>query len=150
KRCRQEGVTVHNALVSAAFMAARDISAQLRDAPITIISPSDMRSLLGAGEDVAPLAGGGAMTMEGRKKPAGFWQVARIVNAGLVPPRTMEELSRSFAAVQNLMSRQPSLQDAIGFLAGNGGHKISINNLGLVPFEPVFGTITLKALWGPA
>jgi NRPS condensation-like uncharacterized protein len=149
-RCRQEGVTVNSALVSAAIMAAREISGQLRDAPITIISPSDMRSLLGAGDDVAPLAGGATLTMEASKQPKSFWQLARIVKASLIPPRTLEELSRSFAPIQKLMSRQPSLHETIGFLASNGGHKISINNLGLVPFEPVFGAVTLEALWGPA
>jgi hypothetical protein len=130
-------------------MAARENSAQLRDVPITIISPSDMRSLLGAGEDVAPLAGGATVTMEASKRPATLWQIARMVKADLVPPRTLEDLSRSFAPVQKMVSRQPSLQEAIGSLASRGGHKISINNLGLVPFEPAYGAITLEALWGP-
>jgi hypothetical protein len=135
-RCRREGVTVHHALVSAAIMAARAISAQLRDSPIMVISPSDMRALLGAGEDVAPLAGGASLIIEASRQPASVWQVARMIKAGLVPPRTM--------------SRQPSLPEAMAFLASSGGHKLSINNLGRIPFQPAFGTITLEALWGPA
>jgi hypothetical protein len=132
------------------MVAARELSTQLRDAPITIISPADMRALLGAGEDVAPLAGGASLVMERSRQPESFWQVARMVKADLVPPRNMEELSRSFAPVQKMMSRQPSLPETIRLLASNGGHKLSINNLGRVPFEPAFGTITLEALWGPA
>jgi hypothetical protein len=150
KRCRQEGTTVHCALVTATIVAARQISAELKDAPITIISPSDMRWLLGAGEDVAPLAGGAALTMEPGKQSASFWQTARVIQEGLVPPRTLEELSRSFGPIEKLMSKRPSLRETIQFLASNGGEKISINNLGLIPFEAGFGALTLEALWGPA
>ncbi len=90
RRCRAEGTTVHGALVTAAVTAARQISEKLRPAPIRVISPSDMRALLGAGEDVAPLAGGATMLMEPNLQPTDFWQTARLVKRDLIPPKTLD------------------------------------------------------------
>jgi hypothetical protein len=148
-RCRTEKTTVHGALVTAAVMAARQVSVELRQASIAVISPSDMRALLGAGEDVAPLAGGATMTMAPPTQPAAFWQTARLVRRDLVPPGTLEQLSRSFAPIEHFMSRHPSSRETIAFLANRGGPKISVNNLGALPFEARFGELTLEAIWGP-
>jgi hypothetical protein len=149
QRCRSERATVHGALVTAAVVAAREVSAKLRQAPIEVISPSDMRALLGAGEDVAPLAGGATMTMLAPAQPADFWQTARLVRRDLVPPRTSEDLKRSFDGMQQFMSTHPSLQETVAFLASRGGQKISVNNLGAIPFEARFGELRLEAIWGP-
>jgi NRPS condensation-like uncharacterized protein len=148
-RCRSEKTTVHGALVTAAVVAARQVFIKLRQASIAVISPSDMRALLGAGEDVAPLAGGATMTMEPPTQPADFWQTARLVRRDLVPPKTLEELSRSFGPMEHFMSKHPSSREAIAFLANLGGPKISVNNLGAIPFEARFGALTLEAIWGP-
>jgi hypothetical protein len=148
-RCRKEKVTVHGALVTAAIAAARQVSVQLRKAPIAVVSPTDMRALLGAGEDVAPLAGGATMTMLPPTRPAAFWKTARLVRRNLVPPRSLSELSRSFAPMAHFMSGHPSLHEAIAFLASHGGAKINVNNLGALPFETRFGEFTLEAIWGP-
>jgi Condensation domain len=149
QRCRDEKTTVHGALVTATVAAARQVSAKLKQAPIEVISPSDMRSLLGAEEDVAPLAGGASMTMAASTEHEGFWETARLVRRNLVPPRTPDELKSSFAMMQQFMARQPDLQETITFLAGRGGEKISVNNLGAVPFESRFSELTLQAIWGP-
>ena len=149
QRCRTEQTTVHGALVTAAVMAARQVSVELRQASIAVISPSDMRALLGAGEDVAPLAGGATMTMPPPAQPAAFWPTARLVRRDLVPPGTLEQLSRSFAPIEHFMSRHPSSRETIAFLANRGGSKISVNNLGAIPFEARFGELTLEAIWGP-
>jgi hypothetical protein len=149
QRCRTEKATVHGALVTAAVVAARQVSVKLRQAWITVISPSDMRALLGAGEDVAPLAGGATMTMAPPTEPAAFWQTARVVRRDLVPPRTLAELSRSFAPIEHFMSGHPSSRETIAFLADRGGPKISVNNLGAIPFGARFGELTLEAIWGP-
>jgi NRPS condensation-like uncharacterized protein len=149
QRCRSEKTTVHGALVTAAVVAARQVSVKLRQMPIEVISPSDMRMLLGAGEDVAPLAGGAAMTMEPPTHPADFWETARLVKRNLVPPQTPEELKRSFAPIEHFMSGHPSLRETIAFLANRGGPKISVNNLGAIPFAARFGELMLEAIWGP-
>jgi NRPS condensation-like uncharacterized protein len=148
-RCRKEKVTVHGALVTAAIAAARQVSIQLRKTPIAVISPSDMRAMLGAGEDVAPLAGGATMTMLPPKRPTAFWKTARLVRRNLIPPRSLEELSQSFAPMERFMSRHPSSRETIAFMASHGGPKISVNNLGAVPFEARFGELALEAIWGP-
>jgi NRPS condensation-like uncharacterized protein len=148
-RCKKEKVTVHGALVTAAVMAARQVSVKLKQAPIAVISPSDMRALLGAGEDVAPLAGGATMTMLPPKRPTAFWKTARLVRRNLIPPRSLEELSQSFAPMERFMSRHPSSRETIAFMASHGGPKISVNNLGAVPFEARFGELALEAIWGP-
>ncbi|MGJ4941179.1 condensation domain-containing protein [Bradyrhizobium sp. HKCCYLS1011] len=150
KRARVERTTVHCALVTAAVMAVRQISLELRNAPITIISPSDMRPLLGAGEEVAPLAGGAALTMQPGQYPDDFWQAARAVREDLVPPRTIEQLAQAFSSTEQLMATRPGLQQLIDLFASRGGQKISINNLGAAPFKAEFGPFALKALWGPA
>jgi hypothetical protein len=149
QRCRDENATVNGALVTAAMLAARQVSVELRQASIVIISPSDMRALLGAGEDVAPLASGATMTMEPTSEPAAFWQTARLVRRYLVPPRTLEELSRSNEPMERFLSKHPSSRETIAFMAKHGGQKISVNNLGAIPFETQFGELTLEAIWGP-
>lgn len=148
-RCRREKVTVHGALVNAAVMAARQVSVELRKAPIAVISPSDMRMLLGAGEDVAPLTGSASMTMLPPTRPTAFWKAARMVRRNLVSPRSLGELSRSLDPMEHFMSRHPSLHETIAFMASHGGAKISVNNLGAVPFEARFGELTLESVWGP-
>ena len=148
-RARAERTTVHCALVTAATMAARQISPELRNAPITVISPSDMRPLLGAGEEVAPLAGGAALTMQPGQYPDDFWRAARAIREDLVPPRTIEQLAQAFSSTERLMATRPSLQQLIDLFASRGGQKVSINNLGAAPFKAQFGALALKALWGP-
>jgi len=51
--------------------------------------------------------------------------------------------------MQQFMSRHPSLQETVAFLANRGGQKISVNNLGAIPFEARFGELRLEAIWGP-
>jgi hypothetical protein len=82
-------------------------------------------------------------------RPAAFWKAARLVRRNLVPPRSLEDLSRSFAPMEHFMSRHPSLHETIAFMASHGGAKISVNNLGAIPFEARFGELTLEAIWGP-
>ncbi len=150
RRCRAEGTTVHGALVTAVVTAARQLSDKLRQAPITVVSPSDMRALLGAGEDVAPLAGGATLSMEPHLEPTSFWQTARRVKRDLIPAKTLSELSRSFVRTERFMSKHPSLSETLAFMAEHGGEKISVNNLGAPPIGPRFGQLTLSAMWGPA
>jgi Condensation domain len=150
RQCRSEGTTVHGALVTATLTAGRQLSEKLRQAPITVISPSDMRALLEAGEDVAPLAGGAALTMEPDLEPPLFWDTARRVKRDLVPPKTIGELSRAFVDMERFMAKRPGLDEAMAMLAGHGGEKISVNNLGAPSIGPKFGDLTLSAMWGPA
>jgi hypothetical protein len=149
RRSRKEETTLHCALVTAAVAAARQTFSALAEAPINVISPSDMRKLLGAGEDVAPLAGGANMVME-PQHDVSFWETARRVRRGLVPPQTLEALSDGFAPLVRFLKTRPSVQDTVAFLAQQGGEKISVNNLGEVPFETRFGNLTLEAMWGPS
>jgi hypothetical protein len=51
--------------------------------------------------------------------------------------------------MEHFMSHHPSARETIDFMASHGGPKISINNLGAVPFEARFGNLTLEAIWGP-
>jgi hypothetical protein len=147
-RCRREETTVHCALVAAVLAAARERSPELKDARITIISPSDMRHLLGAEDQFAPLAGGASLEIGPSR--VGFWDNSRVIKAGLVPPRSLDELSDSFASLQSFMARRPRLDEALQLLSAQPGEKISVNNLGAVPFAAQFGDLTLEALWGPA
>jgi hypothetical protein len=64
RRSRSEATSVHGVLVAAAVAAARQASAELKEAIIGVVSPIDLRKLLGAGEDVAPLNGGAVIAIE--------------------------------------------------------------------------------------
>jgi hypothetical protein len=149
RRCRAEGTTVNGALMAAAVTAARQLSDRLRQAPIELITTCDMRAVLGAGEEVAPLAAGGGLFIQPDPQPTSFWEDARRFKRDLILPKTLNDLVRDFSDLERSMTTHPEPHEVIAKFAANEGEKVIVINLGAPPIGSRFGELTLSAMWGP-
>ncbi|MCU1249949.1 MAG: condensation domain protein [Edaphobacter sp.] len=86
RRAREEGVTIHAAISAALTIAGRAIDESWRNNPLRIMSPAEIRDILGlkdqcmisfSGGEIS-IAPGGSMT---------FWELARFAKVGPLPSR---------------------------------------------------------------
>ncbi len=149
RRSREEETTVQCALITAAAEAARRISGELEGAAIRVSSPIDFRTVIGAADEVAPLAGGVVVSME-PDSHATFWDTARHVKRTIDPARTPEGLSRMMAQLGSFMSHRPTVTEVAAFWAQRIGFEINVSNLGEIPIESRVGALKLEAVRGPS
>lgn len=149
ERSRQEGTTVHGALVAALVFAGRDIHREWREAPVRVISPVNNRMILGRGDDCA-LSIIFPVGSYNPKSPVQFWEIARSVRDDLADMRTPGGLSAVFSGFDQLISSKPGVQGIAQFELQVCACEMLVSNLGVLPFEADFGDLRLEALWGPS
>jgi hypothetical protein len=149
ERSRREGTTVHGALVAALVFAGRDIHREWREASVRVVSPVNNRTILGRGDDCA-LSIIFPIGSYNPKPPTQFWEIARSVRDDLADMRTPGGLSAVFSGFDRLISSKPGVQGIAQFELQVCACEMMVSNLGVLPFEPVFGDLRLDALWGPS
>jgi hypothetical protein len=92
-RARQEGVTIHAAISAALTIAGRAIDESWRNNPLGIMSPAEIRDILGLKDQCMVSFGGGEISIA----PGGsmtFWELARFAKDGLSAVKSTENISR--------------------------------------------------------
>jgi NRPS condensation-like uncharacterized protein len=149
QRARQEGSTVHGALLSAFALAFWEVVDDLSASPVRIMSPIDVRKPLGLGEDCGVLVAAGSVTIE----PCGsttFWEIARSANARLRKAQTLEAIKAVRYGTHQLMKQGLDVS-AVATVAARGyAHDIMLSNIGPLEYQTEFGELRLEAVWGPA
>ena len=149
ERARQEGTTVHGALSSAFALAYWRTIDELNPEPIRILSPIDIRNMLGLGEDCAFLIGSGAVTIDPYAATT-FWEIARSAMAGLAKAQTLEAITAARKGLSQILAQRIDVLTAAAIAAQGFAHNILLTNLGNLPYGTDFGQLRLKAVWGPA
>jgi hypothetical protein len=149
RRAREEGVTIHAAISAALTIAARAIDESWRNNPLRIMSPAEIRDVLGlkeqcmvsfAGGEIS-IAPGGSMTL---------WEIARFAKDGLSAVKSKENISRMIDLQFGAVSSNLTVEQASELKRNAFNAQVMLTNLGRLPFDSTFGPLRLEALWAPS
>ncbi len=147
-RARQEGTTVHAALLAAAGIAARSNSSYASGRDLHLCSTINNRGLLDSPEDCCVLFTACDFPIA-ESTAEDFWDLARRSKKVLRSAQSEDGVRGVLGAVEAVA--KAGLDD---YSAGEAGGKlfkfdIHLSNLGLIEVPTVYGSISLRHLWGP-
>jgi hypothetical protein len=148
RRARGEGVTIHAAISAALTIAGRAIDESWRNNPLCIMSPAEIRDILGLkdqcmvsfGGGEISIASGGAMT---------FWDLARFAKEGLSAVKSTVSISKMIDLQSAAVSSNLTVEQAFQLKRNAFNAQVMLTNLGRVPFDRTFGSLKLETLWAP-
>ncbi|MBV8586320.1 MAG: hypothetical protein JO308_08545 [Verrucomicrobia bacterium] len=148
-RARSEQTTVHGALSAAIAMAYYETRVKSRPGQIRVMSPIDLRKLLGLEDYCALLVGAGKVAID--PLTAGpFWKIARQATSELAPFQMPEAIIASKKQMRGVIQQGLDVASAAETAAKLFAHEVMVSNLGNFPCETDFGWYRLNAVWGPA
>lgn len=148
RRAREEGVTIHAAISAALTIAGRAIDESWRNNPLRIMSPAEIRDILGVKDQCMvcvtrgeiSIAPGGSMT---------FWDLARFTKHGLSAVKSRENISRVLDLQFTAASSNLTVEQAVQLKRTAFNAQVMFSNLGRLPFDSTFGPLKLETLWAP-
>ncbi len=143
---RQNDATVHGVLAAAFVLAMRQQMPRFQHDVIRMISPVNVRSVLGAGEECGMYFTSPKAEFD-PAQPSGFWDMARSVRQGIVDASTRDALFAVTAAMQGMTANGLTKAAAADTLNHAFAIDILLTNLGQTPYEPEFKEIKLESLW---
>jgi hypothetical protein len=149
KRAQQEETTVHGALSAALVIAGRKAIGEWTDKSVRVLSPIDIRKLLGIGEHCGLFVSAEPVSFKPNGETA-FWELARFAKRQLAGAQTRDGVTPAIHAVQQAVSKGLDVEAAAQFAAHGFAHEAVLTNLGNLRYETSFGKFKLEALWGPA
>jgi hypothetical protein len=147
-RAREESVTIHAAISAALTIAGRAIDECWRDNPLRIMSPAEIRDLLGLKDQCMVSFGGGEISIA----PGGsmtFWQLARFAKDALSSVKSKENISRMVDLQSGAVSSNLTVEQAFQLKRNAFNAQVMLSNLGRLPFDSTFGPLKLETLWAP-
>jgi NRPS condensation-like uncharacterized protein len=148
ERARREGTTVQGALCAALVLAGRKTSSTWLNQSVRVISPINVRALLGAGEACGLYLVGGMVSFQSGDS-RDFWELARFAKGELSPSQTFQSLSTSLHGLEAIMTKDVDVETAAQIAAGVFVRDLMVSNLGQMPYGSEFGKLRLEAVWGP-
>jgi hypothetical protein len=148
RRAREEGVTIHAAISAALTIAGRAIDESWRNNPLRIMSPAEIRDILGIKDQCMVSFGGGEISIA----PGGsmtFWDLARFAKDGLSAVKSRENISRMIDLQSTAVSSNLTVEQAFQLKRNAFNAQVMFTNLGRLPFDSIFGPLKLENLWAP-
>ena len=148
-RVREEGVTIHAALCAALTIEGRAIDERWRNNPLRIMSPAEIRDILGLTDECMVSFGGGEISIA----PGGsmrFWELARFAKDGLSSVKSPENIARMIDLQSAAVSSNLTVEQALQLKRNSLNAQLMLSNLGRLPFDSTFGPLKLEALWAPS
>jgi hypothetical protein len=148
RRAREEGVTIHSAISAALTIAGRAIDESWRNNPLRIMSPAEIRDILGLKDQCMVAFGGGEISIA----PGGsmtFWELARFAKDGLSAVKSIENISRMVDLQSGAVSSNLTVEQAFQLKRNAFNAQVMFSNLGRLPFDSTFGPLKLETLWAP-
>jgi hypothetical protein len=148
RRAREEGVTMHAAISATLTIAGRAINESWRNNPLRIMSPAEIRDLLGLKDQCMVSLGGGEISIA----PGGsmtFWELARFAKDGLAAVKSRENISRMVDLQSTAVSSNLTIDQAFQLKRNAFNAQVMFSNLGRLPFDSTFGPLKLETLWAP-
>jgi Condensation domain len=146
-RARREATTVHGALCAALINAGRRVPLGWQDVPVRILSPVNIRRLLGVGQNCGVFVSAASSVLDLRITD--FWELARQAKADVASGQTRASIEARISHLRHVVGNGLDVAAASDFMAGAFAHEAVVTNLGHLPFGGQFGHVELKALWGP-
>jgi hypothetical protein len=149
RRAREEGVTIHAAISAALTIAGRAIDERWRNNPLRIMSPAEIRDLLGLKDQCMVSFGGGEISIA----PGGsmtFWELARFTKDGLSAVKSTENISRMVDLQSGAVSSNLTVEQAFQLKRNAFNAQVMFSNLGRLSFDSTFGSLKLETLWAPS
>jgi hypothetical protein len=149
RRAREEDVTIHAAISAALTIAARAIDESWRNNLLRIMSPAEIRDILGLKEQCMVSFGGGEISIA----PGGsmtFWEIARFAKDGLSAVKSKENISTMIDLQSGAVSSNLTVEQASELKRNAFNAPVMLTNLGRLPFDSTFGPLRLETLWAPS
>jgi hypothetical protein len=147
-RSRLEGVTVHAAISAALAIAGRSLDEGWRKGPLRIMSPAEVRDILGLEDQCMVSLAGGEISIPPEDSMT-FWKLARFAKDGLSAVKNPESVSMMIDRQSQLVSTNLSVEQADELKRSVFNAQVMFTNLGRLPFDSTFGTLQLADLWAP-
>lgn len=145
---REESVTIHAAISAALAIAGRAIDENWRSNPLRIMSPAEIRDILGLKDQcMVSLAGGEISIAPGDSMT--FWDLARFAKDGLSAVKSTENISRMIDLQTAAVSSNLTVEQAVQLKHNAFNAQVMFTNLGRLPFDSTFGPLKLETLWAP-
>jgi hypothetical protein len=148
RRVREEGVTIHAAISAAFTIAGRAIDESWRNNPLRIMSPAEIRDMLGLQDQCMVSFGGGEISIAPGDSRT-FWELARFAKDGLFAVKSRENISRMIDLQSTAVSSNLTVEQAFQLKRNAFNAQVMFTNLGRLPFCSRFGPLTLENLWAP-
>jgi hypothetical protein len=148
RRAREEGVTIHAAISAALTIAGRAIDEGWRNNPLRIMSPAEIRDILGLKDQCMVSFGGGEISIASGGSMR-FWDLARFAKDGLSAIKSRENISRMIDLQSTAVSSNLSVEQAFQLKRNAFNAQVMFSNLGRLPFDSNFGPLKLETLWAP-
>jgi hypothetical protein len=147
-RGRREGVTIHAAISAALTIAGRAIDESWRDNPLRIMSPAEIRDMIGLKDQCVVSFGGGEISIAPGASMT-FWDLARFAKDGFSTIKSTENISRMINLQSTAVSSNLTVQQASELKQNAFNAQVMLSNLGRLPFDSTFGSLKLETLWAP-
>jgi hypothetical protein len=147
KRAREEGTTVHAALVAALTLAGKRYSEKWKMGPVRCTSPIDMRKTLNIPDAVGMLV---SLHHAPVLTPgwASFWDIARTVREEMLPAQSAEGARHLLGALSSMMSDELSAQDLYwSVLNGPRAHELMVTNYAGYQVRTEYGGLKIESLF---
>ncbi|MBB5316628.1 phthiocerol/phthiodiolone dimycocerosyl transferase family protein [Tunturibacter empetritectus] len=148
RRAREEGVTIHAAISAALAIAGRAIDENWRNNPLRIMSPAEIRDILGLKDQCMVSFGGGEISIAPNGSMT-IWDLARFAKDGLSAVKSTENISRMIDLQSAAVSSNLTVEQAFQLKRNAFNAQVMLSNLGRLPFDGTFGPLKLETLWAP-
>ena len=148
RRAREEDVTIHAAISAALTIAGRAIDDGWRNNPLRIMSPAEIRDILGLKDQCVVSLGSGEISIAPDCSMA-FWELARFAKDGLSAVKSREDISRKIDLHSTAVSSNLTVEQAFQLKRNMFNAQVMFTNLGRLPFDSNFGPLKLETLWAP-
>jgi hypothetical protein len=152
ERAKEEGTTVHAALVAAMTLAGKRYSEEWNAATVRCMSPIDMRATLDLPDAPGLLISchqAPVLTLEGTS----FWDIARSVREGLLPAQSVDGAQNFIAGLSSLVSEELNAGDVyLSSLSGPMIHELMVTNYAGFRVRREYGDLQIENLFtgGPS
>jgi hypothetical protein len=147
RRAKEEGTTVHAALVAALTLAGKRYSEAWNVGPVRCMSPIDMRKTLEIPDAAGLLIGvhgGSVPTPDG----ASFWDVARTVREDMLPTLSAEGAQPLLGALSSMVADEQHAHDFYSsVINGPLAHELLVTNYAAYRAQTEFGGLTIENLF---
>ena len=147
RRAREEGTTVHSALVAALTLAGKRYSKEWNDGPVRCMSPIDLRRTL-----KMPGAAGLLISAHHAEVPtpdgASFWDIARAVRESMIPAQSTEGAQHILGALSSMVAEEHNSRDLYkSVLNGPLVHELMVTNYAGYRVRTDYGELRVENLF---
>jgi hypothetical protein len=147
RRAKEEGTTVHAALVAALTLAGKGCSERWKVGPVRCSSPIDMRKTLGIPTAPGYLISSYLAPVETLEE-ASLWDIARTIREEMLPAQSVAGAQHLLGAVSSLVADEQNARDLYwSVLNGPLVHEMVVTNYAGYRVREEYGDLKIENLF---